>query len=62
MEESEDVQEERREETPMDSSDPPPPPPPPHVCDADPTHYWGRGHVMEGEGQADEGDLFESFF
>ena len=57
MDDSEDKEEEQREETPMDSSDPPaaPPAPPPHVHDADPRHYWGRGNVMEGEGQVDEG-------
>ena len=69
MDDSEDIEEEQREETPMDSSDPPaaPPAPPPHVHDADPRHYWGRGNVMEGEGQVDEGivlvfaQLFWSF-
>ena len=58
MEVSEGAQEEEREESPMDHSAPPPAPPPQsHVHAADPRHYWGRGNVMEGEGQPDEGIL-----
>ena len=54
--ETEDVKEEAREETPMDTTGLRPP----HVHDADPTYYWGRGHVMEGEGQDIEGKEFGS--
>ena len=58
MEVSEGALEEEREESPMDHSAPPPAPPPQsHVHAADPRHYWGRGNVMEGEGQPDEGIL-----
>ena len=51
--ESETVREKPRDETPMDSSEPRPG----QVQDADPTYYWGRGNVMEGEQPAENGKV-----
>ena len=48
---TDEMKEEEREETPMEGAESHPG----HVHDADPTYSWGRGNVMEGEGQQAEG-------
>ena len=50
---TDEMKEEEREETPMEGAESHPG----HVHDADPTYSWGRGNVMEGEGQQEEGSL-----
>ena len=50
---TDEMKEEEREETPMEGAESRPG----HVHDADPTYSWGRGNVMEGEGQQEEGTV-----